>query len=86
MEYETQRKSSGVAKAGLTLGIIGTSLAALGANGNGFLNFGGRASEKDAEIAELKSMRYSYSKYIKIYKLSIYSKNWWRTTHLYQVH
>ena len=60
MEYETPRKSSGVAKAGLTLGIIGTSLAVLGANGNGFLNFGGRTSEKDAEIAELKSMRYPY--------------------------
>lgn len=39
MEYETPRKSSGVAKAGLTLGIIGTSLAVLGANGNGILNF-----------------------------------------------
>lgn len=76
MEYETQRKSSGVAKAGLTLGIIGTSLAVLGANGNGILNWGGRTSEKDAEIAELKSMRYTdqigiiidYLKYIKIYK------------------
>lgn len=33
MSREEEKKSSGVAKAGLTLGIIGTSLAALGTNG-----------------------------------------------------
>lgn len=37
MAREEEKKSSGVAKAGLTLGIIGTSLAALGSNiGNGY--------------------------------------------------
>ena len=75
MEYETQRKSSGVAKAGLTLGIIGTSLAVLGANGNGFLNFGGRTSEKDAEIAELKSMRYTDQIGIDLYKSMVEKSN-----------
>ena len=44
------RGSSGVAKAGLTLGIIGTSLAGLlwanGKNGTGLFNFnGGRVME-----------------------------------------
>lgn len=75
MEYETQRKSSGVAKAGLTLGIIGTSLAVLGANGNGILNWGGRTSEKDAEIAELKSMRYTDQIGIDLYKSIIEKSN-----------
>lgn len=75
MEYETQRKSSGVAKAGLTLGIIGTSLAVLGANGNGILNFGGRTSEKDAEIAELKSMRYTDQIGIDLYKSIVEKSN-----------
>jgi hypothetical protein len=58
--------SSGVAKAGLTLGIIGTGLAALsGGNGNGILGnlFGGNCanevSELEAQVAELKSMRYT---------------------------
>lgn len=75
MEYETQRKSSGVAKAGLTLGIIGTSLAVLGANGNGILNWGGRTSEKDAEIAELKSMRYTDQIGIDLYKSIVEKSN-----------
>lgn len=75
MEYETQRKSSGVAKAGLTLGIIGTSLAVLGANGNGILNWGGRTSEKDAEIAELKSMRYTDQIGIDLYKAIVEKSN-----------
>ena len=60
---------------GLTLGIIGTSLAVLGANGNGFLNFGGRASEKDAEIAELKSMRYTDQIGIDLYKSIVEKSN-----------
>ena len=75
MEYETQRKSSGVAKAGLTLGIIGTSLAVLGANGNGILNWGGKTSEKDAEIAELKSMRYTDQIGIDLYKSIVEKSN-----------
>ena len=75
MEYETQRKSSGVAKAGLTLGIIGTSLAVLGANGNGILNWGGRTAEKDAEIAELKSMRYTDQIGIDLYKAIVEKSN-----------
>lgn len=61
--------ASGVAKAGLTLGIIGTGLAALsGGNGNGILNglFGGNCNAEkseiaalEAQVAELKSMRYT---------------------------
>lgn len=71
--------SSGVAKAGLTLGIIGTGLAALGGNawggnncGGGLLGnlFGGNnncrveaqqteIANLEAQIAELKSMRYT---------------------------
>jgi hypothetical protein len=57
--------SSGVAKAGLTLGIIGTGLAALNNNG-GILSglFGGgnankEISELESQVAELKSMRYT---------------------------
>lgn len=67
-------ESSGVAKAGLTTGIIGTSLAglmALGGNGGGLLGGGlfgnnnaqmaamGVLAEKDAKIAELTSQKYS---------------------------
>jgi hypothetical protein len=58
--------SSGVAKAGLTLGIIGTGLAALnngGCNGGLLGNlFGGNrncVAELEAQVAELKSMRYT---------------------------
>jgi hypothetical protein len=67
--------SSGVAKAGLTLGIIGTGLAALGNGGlggngcgcnNGLLGnlFGGNrncneVANLEAQVAELKSMRYT---------------------------
>lgn len=52
--------SSGVAKAGLTLGIIGTGLAALN-NGNlgGILGGGNNVAELEAQVAELKSMRYT---------------------------
>lgn len=67
-------ESSGVAKAGLTTGIIGTSLAglmALGGNGGGLLGgglFGNNnaqmaamavLAEKDAKIAELTAQKYS---------------------------
>jgi hypothetical protein len=73
--------SSGVAKAGLTLGIIGTGLAALGGGaGNGFLgglfNNGNSRAEAEqseiaalnAEVAELKSMRYTDYVGIDLYK------------------
>ena len=67
-------ESSGVAKAGLTTGIIGTSLAGLmarGGNGGGLLGGGlfgnnnaqmaamGVLAEKDAKIAELTAQKYS---------------------------
>jgi hypothetical protein len=66
MEYTNEKHSSGVAKAGLTLGIIGTSLAGLLAANNGGLglgNFGGlfgnnnasRAEIEQSKIAELES-------------------------------
>jgi hypothetical protein len=83
MEYEhVERKSTGVAKAGLTLGIIGTSLAGLLA-ANGGLNVGslggilGKGATADAEsrvstleayVAELKSMRYTDLVGIDLYK------------------
>jgi beta-N-acetylglucosaminidase len=59
--------SSGVAKAGLTLGIIGTALAS-GIVGNGGLNVGGgllggncanTISALESTVAELKAMRYT---------------------------
>jgi hypothetical protein len=75
--------SSGVAKAGLTLGIIGTGLAALG-GGNGCNGgllgnlFGGRncvvenqqseIANLESQIAELKSMRYTDYVGIDLYK------------------
>jgi hypothetical protein len=79
--------SSGVAKAGLTLGIIGTGLAALGNGGlggngcgNGILGglFGGNncrveaqqseIANLEAQVAELKSMRYTDYVGIDLYK------------------
>ena len=59
--------SSGVAKAGLTLGIIGTALAS-GVMGNGGLNVGGgllgggcanTIAALESTVAELKAMRYT---------------------------
>jgi hypothetical protein len=59
--------SSGVAKAGLTLGIIGTALAS-GVMGNGGLNVGGgllgggcanTVAALESTVAELKAMRYT---------------------------
>jgi hypothetical protein len=65
--------SSGVAKAGLTLGIIGTSLAALNGgvgNGTGLLGglFNGNCAGKDSEIAELRSARYTDQVGIELYR------------------
>ena len=84
MEYTNEKHSSGVAKAGLTLGIIGTSLAGLLAANNGGLglgNFGGlfgnnsraeieqsKIAELESKIAELKSMRYTDYVGIDLYK------------------
>jgi hypothetical protein len=68
--------SSGVAKAGLTLGIIGTGLAALGNSGNGGGLLGGllgngcknEVANLEAEVAELKAMRYTDYVGIDLYK------------------
>ena len=63
--------SSGIAKAGLTLGIIGTSLAVLNGmqDGNGILGFGGSRNDElyqlraekytDTKIAEVKDQLYA---------------------------
>jgi 3D (Asp-Asp-Asp) domain-containing protein len=67
--------SSGVAKAGLTLGIIGTGLAALGGgNGNGILGglFGGNnTNEKidslQSQVDILTSTKYTDDKYLDMY-------------------
>lgn len=70
--------SSGVAKAGLTLGIIGTGLAALG-GGNGLFGglFGGNAATFDvvekyagmqSQIDQLKAQQYSDSNVFDLYK------------------
>jgi 3D (Asp-Asp-Asp) domain-containing protein len=66
--------SSGVAKAGLTLGIIGTGLAALGAgsNGNGIFGglFGGnnnKVAELQSEVDVLTSTKYTDDKYLDMY-------------------
>jgi len=68
--------SSGVAKAGLTLGIIGTGLAALGGSGNGILGglFGNSSAvtEKMANlqstIDQLESNRYTDACVFDLYK------------------
>lgn len=66
--------SSGVAKAGLTLGIIGTGLAALGAmNGNGFGGlFGNNNSVQiqaamQSQIDQLQAEKYSDGRYLDMY-------------------
>lgn len=82
MESTNERKSSGVAKAGLTLGIIGTSLAGLLAagNGNGVGLFGGTNHSEEqqstisalkSDIAELKAMRYADSVGAEVYRSMI---------------
>jgi 3D (Asp-Asp-Asp) domain-containing protein len=65
--------SSGVAKAGLTLGIIGTGLAALGGanGGNGILGgiFGGnnKTAELQSQVDVLTATKYTDDKYLDIY-------------------
>lgn len=68
--------SSGVAKAGLTLGIIGTGLAALGnGNGNGILGglFGNNQATTDkidalqSQVDVLTATKYTDDKYLDIY-------------------
>ena len=82
MESTNERKSSGVAKAGLTLGIIGTGLAGLLAagNGNGVGLFGGTNHSEEqqstisalkSDIAELKAMRYADSVGAEVYRSMI---------------
>jgi hypothetical protein len=85
MTYEeTKTHSSGVAKAGLTLGIIGTALGGLLAANNGGWGIGGllgggngnvRAEAEQstiaalgAEVAQLRSMRYTDQVGIDLYK------------------
>lgn len=57
--------SSGVAKAGLTLGIIGTALSALNNNGNGIFNWGNNSTTE--ELAQLRAEKYSDQKYLDLY-------------------
>ena len=69
--------SSGIAKAGLTLGIIGTGLAVLenGGFGNGLFGTGKKASELEAQLAELKAMRYTDGIGIDLYKNIVATAN-----------
>lgn len=79
MEYA----SNGKANAGLTLGIIGTSLAGLlwangknGGLGNGlFGNGGATTDELEAQVAELRAMRYTDQVGIDLYKNIIAQSN-----------
>lgn len=67
-------ESSGVAKAGLATGIVGTSLAGLltlGQNGGLAGLFGGNACNLQAELAQLKAERYADSIGINTYKQSV---------------
>jgi hypothetical protein len=71
--------SSGVAKAGLTLGIIGTGLAALGGgNGNGILGglFGGnnKTADLQSQVDILTSQKYTDDKYLDMYTKLIAAK------------
>ena len=78
MEYA----SNGKANAGLTLGIIGTSLAGLlwanGAGRNNGLNIFGNnkaVDELEAQVAELRAMRYTDQIGIDLYKNIIAQSN-----------
>lgn len=84
MEYHSEepRRSSGVAKAGLTLGIIGTALGAL--TGGGMLNgnglFGGGNGNKEiaaleSKIAELQGKAYTDAIGIDLYKNIVAQSN-----------
>lgn len=68
--------SSGVAKAGLTLGIIGTGLAALGGwnGGNGILGGFGGGNNKDATIAQLTAQKYTDDRSFELYQDLVASK------------
>ena len=68
--------SSGVAKAGLTLGIIGTGLAALGGwnGGNGILGGLGGGNNKDATIAQLTAQKYTDDRSFEMYQDLVASK------------
>jgi 3D (Asp-Asp-Asp) domain-containing protein len=71
--------SSGVAKAGLTLGIIGTGLAALGGgNGNGILSgiFGGnnKTAELQSQVDVLTATKYTDDKYLDMYTKLVEAK------------
>lgn len=65
MKTEDERHSSGVAKAGLTTGIIGTALGALAGGGNGLFGggFNGGVSQEladtKAELARVNAERYT---------------------------
>lgn len=76
------RKSSGVAKAGLALGIVGTALGAMsgaGILGNGIFGCGcgtnKTVSELESKVAELKAMRYTDGVSIDLYKNIIAKSN-----------
>jgi hypothetical protein len=70
--------SSGVAKAGLTLGIIGTGLAALSNGGNGILGglFGGnnKAAELQSQVDILTSTKYTDDKFLDMYTKLVEAK------------
>ena len=67
--------SSGTAKAGLTLGIIGTALAVLG-NGNGWNGIfgGGARSELESEVAQLRAEKYTDDKSLDLYTQIVSAK------------
>jgi 3D (Asp-Asp-Asp) domain-containing protein len=70
--------SSGVAKAGLTLGIIGTGLAAMGSNGNGILGglFGGnnKTAELQSQVDVLTATKYTDDKFFDMYERLVAAK------------
>lgn len=70
--------SSGVAKAGLTLGIIGTALAAMN-NGDGPFGglFGGGTENSDlkSEVAQLRAEKYTDDRSFDLYTQIIAAKN-----------
>jgi 3D (Asp-Asp-Asp) domain-containing protein len=69
--------SSGVAKAGLTLGIIGTGLAVLGGGGNGILGglFGGnKTAELQSQVDVLTATKYTDDKYFDMYTRLVTAK------------
>lgn len=64
MTTEDEKKSSGVAKAGLTTGIIGTALGVLASGGNGLFGTGNTGISQEladtkAELARVNAERYT---------------------------